>query len=125
MKETKSVLSQLTLLQTNIHLIQPLIVPPQSVQFQVRQHGVSLSDEKKLVSHVKCVFSSEQVVSEESLHLRNEASSFVELLHVHSTLIVVKKNKLNSSQRTPAENLCASIRWNLDYCLHLSACLSD
>ena len=43
-----------------------------SVQFQVRQHGVSLSDEKKLVSHVHCVFLSEQLVSEESLHLRNE-----------------------------------------------------
>ena len=30
----------------------------------------SLSDEKKLVSHVQCVFASEQLVSEESLHLR-------------------------------------------------------
>ena len=85
MKETKSVLSQLILLQTNIHLIQPLIVPLQSVKFQVRQHGVSLSDEKKLVSHVQYVFSSEQLVSEESLHLRNEVSSFIELVHVHST----------------------------------------
>ena len=46
-------------------------------------------------------FSSEELVSEESLHLScNEVSSFVELVHVHSTSIVVKKYKLNSSQRT-------------------------
>ena len=53
-------------------------------------------------------FSSEQLVSEESLHLSSQSGEqFRRACYVHSTSIVVKKCKLNGSQ-----NIRSSIRWN-------------